>query len=263
MNAYLSIFKARFLTLFQYRLAALAGMATQVFWGFIKVMILQAFFTYSTIPQPISLSQAYIFVWIGQALLQLLPWNVDKEIEGQIRTGNVAYELVRPLDLYWHWFSRSMAFRLVPTSIRSIPFFLIARIFFELPLPPSITSGILFFISMVFSIFLSSAITTLIIISLFWTISADGIQRLLPHITMILSGMLVPLPLFPDWMQPFLNIQPLRGIIDIPVRLYAGIIPVQDAIYYLNFQFTWLIIFVFLGRWMMNKALKRLVIQGG
>ena len=35
MIRYLAILKARFAALFQYRAAALAGMCTQMFWGFI------------------------------------------------------------------------------------------------------------------------------------------------------------------------------------------------------------------------------------
>ena len=115
MRAYLALFKTRFAVLFQYRAAALAGLATQIFWGIVKVMILTAFYAQSTSPQPITLLQGTTFIWLGQALLQLLPWNIDKEVEAQVKNGNVAYELIRPLDLYWHWFFRSMAMRLVPT----------------------------------------------------------------------------------------------------------------------------------------------------
>lgn len=263
MKAYAATFKGRLYALFQYRLAAIAGMSTQIFWGIVKMMIFQAFFAQATSPQPITLSQAFTFIWLGQTLLQLLPWSIDKEIEGQIKTGHVAYELVRPLDLYWFWFSKSMAFRLVPTLIRSIPLMLVALLVFEMPLPASAASGVLFFISLLFSLVLSSAMTTLIVISLFWTISGEGILRLLPHVSMILSGMIVPLPLFPEWMQPFLNIQPFRGIIDIPIRLYSGIIPIHGAPYYLAFQLVWFLIFVLLGKWLMNKALKHITIQGG
>lgn len=263
MRAYLAIFRARLGTLCQYRIAALAGLGTQVFWGIVKIMILQAFYMHSLSPQPISLEQVITFIWIGQALLQLLPWNFDKEIESQIKTGNVAYELIRPLDIYWLWFYRSMALRFIPTVMRSLPLVLIAAFFFGLTAPVSWQAGSLFSVSVLFSTLLSTAITTAVMITLFWTISGEGIQRLLPHITMLLSGLVVPLPLFPAWMQPFLSLQPLRGIIDIPCRLYTGVIPVSEALYYLGFQLVWLFIFVTGGKWLMHKALRQVIIQGG
>ena len=263
MKAYLAIFRARFGVLFQYRAAAIAGLFTQIFWGIVKVMILTAFYAQSTSPEPISLLQAITFTWLGQALLQLLPWNIDKEVEAQVKNGNVAYELVRPLNLYWLWFFRSMALRLVPTFLRCIPLFIFAWLFFGLPLPVSWAAGAAFLFSIAFSAVLSSAITAMVIISLFWTISGEGLQRLLPHVVLLFSGLAVPFPLFPEWMQPFLNIQPFRGIIDIPSRLYTGVIPVEESIYYLGFQLLWALIFVAGGMALVKKAVNQFVIQGG
>lgn len=263
MRSYFAILKARMSILFQYRAAAIAGLSTQLFWGIVKVMILTAFYAQASSSPPISLSQAITFIWIGQAFLQLLPWNIDKEIEIQVRNGNVAYELIRPLDLYWIWFSRSIAMRLIPTLLRSFPIFVLAGLFFGLTKPISEIGGMIFGLSVLFSILLSATITTLVIISLFWTISGEGILRLLPHIVLVLSGLAVPLPLFPDWMQPFLNFQPFRGIIDIPSRLYMGIIPSEKAVYYLAFQLIWSLIFIGMGKFLMSKAMKKFVAQGG
>ncbi len=263
MRAYCAIFKARTAALFQYRLAALAGMSTQVFWGIVKVMILQAFYAQSTQPEPISLSQAMVFVWLGQALLGLLPWNIDKELESQIKTGHVAYELVRPIHLYWLWFFRSIALRIVPTAMRSLPIILVAGLFFGFPLPISWSAGAFFCLSLLFSLLLSAAMSTLIFTSLFWTLSGEGVQKLLPHLTILLSGLVVPLPLFPGWMQPFMSLQPFRGLIDIPIRIYIGVIPSDEFLYYAGFQCFWILIFMVIGQWVMRTALKRVIIQGG
>lgn len=263
MKAYLAILYARMATLFQYRGAAFAGIATQVFWAIIKTMILTAFYSQASVSQPISLTQAITFIWLGQALLALLPWNIDKELEAQVKNGNVSYELVRPINLYSVWYARAFAIRTVPTIMRCIPVFMIAILFFGLSAPVSWLASLTFGISLILGAFLSAAITTLIIISLFWTISGEGIQRLMPHVALLLSGLIVPLPLFPEWLQPFLNLQPLRGVIDIPSRLYTGVIPTQEAFYYLGFQLLWILILVGIGKWLMNRGLRQIVIQGG
>lgn len=263
MKPYIAILKCRFSALFQYRAAALAGLCTQTFWGLIKMMVFTAFFSQSTTTHPMTLEQAITFIWLGQALIQLLPWSLDKEVEEQVKTGNVAYELVRPLDLYWLWFSRSLAMRLVPTAMRCLPIFILAGLFFGLEAPHSFASGAAFVCSLGFSALLAASITTFVIVSLMWTVSGEGLQRLLPHTVVLFSGMIVPLPLFPSWMQPFLNIQPFRGIIDIPSRLYTGMIPVNEAFYYLGFQLAWCLALVVMGRILIRRGLKRLVIQGG
>jgi ABC-2 type transport system permease protein len=263
MKAYLAILYARMATLFQYRAAAFAGVATQIFWGIIRTMILTAFYAQASSSQPISLAQAIAFIWLGQALLALLPWNIDKELEAQVKNGNVFYELVRPINLYCLLYTRAFAIRTVPTIMRCIPVFMIAILFFGLSAPISWAASLAFGVSLIFGSLLSAAITTLIIISLFWTISGEGVQRLMPHVALLLSGLVVPLPLFPEWLQPFLNFQPLRGVIDIPSRLYTGVIPAQEAFYYLGFQLIWILILVGTGSWLMGRALRQVVIQGG
>lgn len=263
MRAFLAIIHCRFTSIFQYRAAAFAGILTQVFWGIIKVMILTAFFAQTTSSQPMQLSQAINFIWLGQGLLLLLPWNIDKELEAQVRNGNVAYELVRPVDIYWIWFARSFSMRFVPTLLRAAPLFLVAILFFGLSAPVSLPAATAFALSLIGSLLLSSAITTLVLITLFWTISGEGLLRLLPHTVVLLSGLTVPLPLFPDWMQPFLSAQPFRGIVDIPCRLYTGLIPASETPYYIGFQLLWTLILLLLGKWLLKRALKQIVIQGG
>lgn len=263
MRAYAAILRTRALTLFQYRAAAFAGLSTQIFWGILKVMVLTAFYTQANAAQPLTLEQAVTYIWLGQALLQLLPWSIDRELEALVKKGNVAYELIRPVDLYGLWFARALAMRVVPTSMRCGLVFLFAGVFFGLKAPVSWSAGGLFVLSVGGAALLASAITTIIIISLFWTLSGEGTQRLWPSVIWLFSGLGVPLPLFPDWMQPFLNLQPLRGVLDIPCRIYTGVIAVPDAGYYLCFQLVWFAVFVFVGRQMMEIAMKRVVIQGG
>ncbi len=262
MRSYKAIFLSRFFTICQYRSAALAGLTTQLFWGLLKMMILTAFFA-ETQNHPIALSQTITFIWLGQALLQLLPWSFDKELEAQVKSGNVLYELIRPLDLYGLWFFRSLAMRVVPALLRCTPIFVLAGLFFELQAPVSSGAFIAFLAAIGFGALLSAAITTFVMITLFWTISGEGLMRLMPHTVMLLSGLVVPLPLFPEWLQPALNLQPFRGIIDIPCRLYTGVIPVQEAFPAFGFQIAWIIALVAIGRLLMKLALKRVVIQGG
>lgn len=263
MKPYLAIFIIRIKTLFQYRAAALAGICTQAFWGIIYLMIFRAFYSEASQGQPLTLGQAVTFMWLGQALLQLLPWNLDKEVAAQVRSGNIAYELVRPMHLYGLWWARSLALRLVPTALRALPIFLVAGLLFGLEAPVSMEALVAFLASVILAFLLSASITTLMMIALFWTISGEGLQRLLPHIVVLFSGMVVPLPLFPRWMQPFLDVQPFRAVMDIPCRLYTGLIPASEAVYYLAFQAAWTAAFVVLGWWLLQKAMRQFVIQGG
>ena len=126
VSPYLAVLSARYRVLLQYRAAALAGAGTQLFWGFIRIMILLAFYRSSSGSHPMAFADVVTYVWLGQALLALLPWNHDLELERQIREGGVAYELLRPVDLYALWYVRTLASRVATTSLRSLPIVLVA-----------------------------------------------------------------------------------------------------------------------------------------
>jgi ABC-2 type transport system permease protein len=271
MRPYFAIFAARFLIMLQYRAAALAGIATQFWFGAIMIMALSAFYTGAHGSASITLAQAITYIWLGQAFLGLLPWNVDPEIALMMRTGNVAYERLRPVDTYFYWFTRAMAWRAAATLLRSLPLLFVTSVLFEylgleawsLRPPPSFDALVLFVFSMVAVVLLSSAITTLLNISVVWTISGQGINVITNSLVLILSGMVIPLPLFPDWAQLLLLLQPLAGLVDIPYRIYFAHLSAGAAIAGIALQVSWTVLFIVLGRLLLTHTMRRIQIQGG
>jgi len=263
MRAYAAVFGARFRALLQYRAAAAAGLGTQVFWGLIRVMIFGAF--YATAPQaaPMSFPQVVTYVWLGQGMIRLLIWRSDPAVEGMIRTGTVAYELVRPVDLYWLWFSRSAANLTAPTLLRAVPMYALAGLVLGMEPPASPAAGAAWAASVAVAVLLATSMCTLASISLLWTISGEGVSRLLPAAVWCLSGMVIPLPFFPDWAQPVLRALPFRGMMDLPFRIYIGHLGAGDWAGALGHQAAWAAGLVLLGRWALCRGQRRLVVQGG
>jgi ABC-2 type transport system permease protein len=249
--------------LLQYRAAAVAGFGTQLFFGLILTMAMSAFYSSSSHSQPMTHDQVITYIWLGQAMLGIFPWNADSEVQMMIRSGTVVYELLRPVDLYNMWFSRAFAVRTAPTLLRSIPMFIIAGLFFGMKPPDSIASGCLWVAGTICALLLACAMTTLLAITMLWTVSGDGINRLTIGAMLVFSGMLVPLPLFPPILQPLISFLPFRGLTDTPFRLYTGHIPPGNAAYAIAQQILWTIILILIGRLVLARGLRRLTVQGG
>jgi len=263
MNAYISLVRVRFTALLQYRSAALAGMSTQLFWGLIRMMIFTAFYGLNLKHQPLSRSQMITYVWLGQALLGLLPWAIDSELKDKIRTGGVVYDLLRPLDLYFHWYCRAIAARTAPTLLRSIPLFIIAGMFFGLQAPVSGPAALGWLGLTGLALLLNCAFMNIVTISMLWTVSGEGVSRLAPPIVYALSGMMIPLQFYPARMQPLLQFLPFRDMLDVPFRVYMGSIPFSAIAPYALQSFGWTIFLVISGRLLMRIGIKNLVAQGG
>ncbi len=263
MRPYLAIVSAGVRVMLQYRAAAAAGFATQLFWGWIRVAIFGAFYASSSATQPMSLEDTISYLWLTQALLLLLPFRLDSDLVAMIRDGTVAYELTRPADLYWYWFSRTLASRTAPMLLRAGPLLLVSGLFFGLAAPDSLSALAAFLVSVGAALLLSSAFTMLMSISLLWTIAGDGISRLISMIAQFLSGSYVPLPLFPQWAQPALALLPFAGLTDTPFRLYLGHLPLSSFPTAIAHQLLWTAVLVLVGRLALARGLRRMVVQGG
>jgi len=69
--------------------------------------------------------------------------------------------------------------------------------------------------------------------------------------------------LFPTWLQPILYWQPFRGVVDVPYRIYSGNIPPTMALLEIVQQGVWIGLLVWLGRVMLARGTRKLVVQGG
>lgn len=263
MKAYAAILSARFRTLVQYRAAALAGLVTQVFWGLIRIAAFSAFFASTTKTQPLSFEEIVTYTWLGQCTLRLLPFGPDGDVRNLIRTGGVAYELVRPLDLYGLWYMRALAQMAAPALLRGIPMAVIAGAFFSMSAPASPEAALLWALSIACSVLLSAAITVLLSISLLWTIAGDGVSRMTIFTAWSFSGIVLPVQFFSEWMQPLINFLPFRGIIDTPSRLYMGQLSGEQALLAIGHQLAWIVVLAAAGKLILAGSTRRIVVQGG
>ncbi|MGE5560338.1 MAG: ABC transporter permease [Chloroflexota bacterium] len=267
MRPYLTVFRIKLLASLQYRTAALAKLAPPLFVGLIQVMFFSAFYRNAGAGQPLTLTQTITYCWIIQLLVHVQPWSGDPEALAIIRNGNIAYELCRPLDLYGQWFSRLAAHRLVPLVVNSLP--LAAVALFAMPphyrMSPPVSPGaaLVFLLSLVGVVLMSAALSNILSIVTIWTINGDGLYYLFPVVFIVLSGANVPLPLFPPALQRVINILPFRALIDTPAQIYLGTIPPLAALPQLFSQLLWTAGFVALGRLLLARALRSVVVQGG
>ena len=269
LKACAALFRIRTLESIQYRAAALAGVSISVFWALIELTVFTVFYNYAENRNAATLSftQILAYVWLGQALLPLFMNNIEEDIMAKIVSGDVGVELCRPLDLYFHWFAKTAAGRLggfwwrgmitlaigiaIPSAAMRLP-------------PPASAAGFALFMVSLITMFLLSITFTMLLASIRIGITwGEGPTSMLGLVCMVLSGGYLPLPLWPQFMQGFLFVQPFAGQLDLPVRLYSGAIAPDGAAVVFMLQTAWALAFFVAGRAVMGRKLTRIIIQGG
>lgn len=274
-SPYAAAFQSRFLQMLQYRTATLAGFATQCWWGGIKVMVLAAFFggvsAASAPGLPLSLPQAITYTWLAQGLLALMPWAVDPEVALSVRTGAVVYDRLRPVEAYGLWFARSAGW----VAARLLPRAALMGVFAGgvLPLagwgewglqpPAGALAALGFALSLVLALGLSTMVLMWMSIATAAALNERGVNAAAVPLVVVFSGNLVPLALMPPEWQTALLLQPLAGVLDIPVRIYLGQGGTSGMAAGLALQAGWLVLGVAAGRVALGRTLQRLDVQGG
>lgn len=267
MRTYLSVFKLRLIHGMQYRVAAYAGIATQFFWGFMIIMVFEAFYSSSGATQPMTLSQLVTYVWLQQSFLYfIMMWYRDHSLFDLITQGNIAYELCRPLNLYFLWYVKLIAGRLAGAILRCLPILVVSFFLpkpYTLMLPPDIPTLCVFIISLLLGLAVVVAISMLMYISVFITLSPVGSSLIFNVVGEFFAGMIIPIPLMPVWAQKIVYLFPFHLTCDMPMRIYSGHIPMNEALVGIGTQVIWLIGLMAFGSLIMRVVLRRVTVQGG
>jgi ABC-2 type transport system permease protein len=267
MIAYLSVFRIRFSQSLQYRAAAYAGAATQFAWGFMSIFAFGAFYRANPAAFPMTFAEFTSYIWLQQAFLAMfMMWFLENDIFSAITSGNVAYELVRPIDLYGKWFFQNCANRLARATLRCMPilavaFFLPERM--RLHLPPSITQFVLFVLSAALSLLVVAAFSMLVYIVTFSTLSSQGPRVISVVLVDFLAGSVIPLPFFPNGFRQFAEFLPFGAMQNMPLRIYSGNISGAECLNGMLLQVFWIFVLVVIGKLLIKRALKKVVVQGG
>lgn len=268
LRKYGSFFRIRLVTGLQYRTAAWAGLCTQFFWGLMEIMIFKAFYeTGTTGGYPMELGQVTDYLWLQQAFLTMFfVWNSGNDILELIRSGNIAYELVRPMDLYNQWLVKNLAERAAKVLLRFWPVLLVAFLLpepFNLAMPINGVAFACFLFTMVMGCLLVVAYLMLVIIATIYVLNPMGIRLIAISMTEFLTGALIPLPFLPQGLQRFLELSPFGSMQNLPLRIYCGDIAGAEMWQAMALQLFWVVVLIGIGRLWMKRALKRVVAQGG
>ena len=266
MRAYVSNFKLRIVMFLQYREAAIAGLTTQFFWGMMLVFIYMALYSNGGISS-MSLEQVITYTWLHQAFYAFLSVRViDKEISESIRKGDVAYEIIRPYNLYYWWYIKAVCKRIAGGMLRFMPVIIISILLpkpYGISLPSSFLNFVLFLISLGLGCLVVSGLNMLVHTIGFYTYNEAGISSMLNTIMEFLAGQFVPVALLPMFLQKSTYYLPFRLICDLPFRVYSNNIGIMEGLSSIGLQIIWIIILISLGNYIVKKSLNKIFIQGG
>ena len=266
MRVYINYFKLRIITFLQYRVAALAGISTQLFWAFMLIFIYTALYENSNI-SAMSLKEIISYVWLQQAFYAFLTVRFnDDEISNAIRSGDVTYEIIRPYNLYFWWYVKNVAKRVSNGLLRFLPLIIVGIIvpgMYGFSLPYSFINFLLFLIALFLGVLVVTGINMIVYTIGFYTYNEAGISGMLNAVMELLCGAYIPVALLPLFIRKGTYYLPFRLVSDLAYRIYSNNITISEGLLGIGLQVIWIFLLIFIGNMIIKKSLGKVFIQGG
>lgn len=276
-NKYIEYFKIGFKKSIEYKSFLIGALTTPVFmgfffyfvWDYIYSMKYQAAIKSGEFVGNIAnftiggftFNEMLVYLIIGLLINITRSTDLSNKISEVIKSGDIAIYLCRPVN-----FVKSLLAEGIGTKVVNFFIFIILLIImtnlFDLPYP----KGILFLIFLLYAILmiLFDIILYVIIGGLsFWFVEIWGIRASIEQVLWILSGRVLPLSLFPNWMQSFMAFTPFMYLEYTFASLYLGKLSIEEALRAMGIFMFWIFLMLLLMRYLYKKGFKKLEAFGG
>jgi viologen exporter family transport system permease protein len=184
-------------------------------------------------------------------------------IMGQVRTGAIQMDLLRPLDYLFHQLARNVGQMGFYILTLGLPGFLTGALLLGLGAPAGFSNGALFLLSMIPAYLIAFALNFLLGTVAVYTINIQRIGWVYYSLVGFFSGQLIPLWFFPAFLARVVNLLPFRCIIGIPLSIYIGRYSFVEAAQALGIQIAWAAGLLIVCRLAWKRAHAHLTVQGG
>ncbi len=140
---------------------------------------------------------------------------------------------------------------------------LVGLALFDLTLPSSPVNALAFLVSVPLAVVVSFALRFLVACSAFWLLDAQGLKVLSDAVSIFLSGMMLPLVLFPGWLGTMAEVLPWAALMQVPADMWLGRHEGAAILASLGFQAAWAVVLLGLCQLVLRAATRKVVVQGG
>jgi ABC-2 type transport system permease protein len=197
----------------------------------------------------------------AQALYAVPGWGTNKQIEDEIKSGQIAYTLGKPYSYIFFNYASFLG-KVVNPFITSLAVGSAATLFFIGPIHITPTS----LIASLFQAFLGLTIWFGLSLNLgmlsFWIEDTSAFRWILSKSIMILGGMIIPVSLFPDYLKNITKILPFNYMTAAPAQTFVNY-SATESLTIILMQLLWISVFLLSAGLLVQRGGKYVSINGG
>jgi len=241
-----------------------AGMVTTVVFGLVRASVMVAAVQTPTGFGGYTPNSIGAYVWLSQGLLGSLGvMGPTLDIAERIRTGDVAIDFLRPVDIQFCYLATDLGRAGCALALRGLPSIAAGLLTFELTMPHGAAPYLLGALSVVLAVMISFLLLFTVCLAGFWMVETRGIRLLYQIVATFLAGLFVPVHLFPGWLRTVADLTPFPSLLQTPIDVLSGRTTGLDALEMVAVQVVWVAVAILLGRVLLRAGRRKLEVQGG
>ncbi|MFC0562293.1 ABC transporter permease [Halalkalibacter alkalisediminis] len=263
MSQYIEMIRVRFLMMLAYRTNYYSGILIY------SINIGAYYFLWTAIYggqediQGLSVLQMTTYIAIAWMARAFYFNNIDREIAMEIHDGKVAIEMIRPYNYLGMKTMQGLGEGLFRLLFFSVPGMVIVALLFPISFSASLTTWLMFFVSLVFSFIVNTQINLLTGIMTFFLFNNSGLIRAKRVVIDLFSGLLLPISFYPLWAQSVMMYLPFQAISYIPSMIFTEGFVGNEIYTAVMLQAFWAMILMIPIQLLWSLAKKQLIVQGG
>ena len=249
-----------------YRAATLAGVFTNSVFGVIYSYAYLALWNQRPDAGGYDATDAVTYVWLGQALLMttaLWGGGTTDDLADRIRSGDVAVDLYRPVGLVGWYLAGDLGRAAYHVISRGVLPTIVGLLLFDIAMPATPAAAVGFALSLTLAVVTSFGIRFMVACSAFWLLDQTGLRTLSGVLAIFLSGMTLPLVIFPEPLRSIALALPWASYLQTPADIWLGQRTGLAMVEGLLVQAVWAVVLLALCQVVLNAATRKVVVQGG
>jgi ABC-2 type transport system permease protein len=246
-----------------YRFMVLSTFVTNLIFIIIVYFLWKSIYGTSEMLHGMTFHQTFIHLTLAAAILNALRGS-SVSIAGSIRSGMIAFDLVRPLDFQLKLLAESIGAVILGLLTNTVPCAIVVYILVRGDIPVGI--NIPFFLSSFVGAYLVNFTLDFTVASIaFYTQGGMwGITVAKEIVSSFLAGAIIPFAFFPDSIQTILRVLPFQTIFHTPLQILTNTnLTTSDYLSMISVQVFWLMLLFIGSRLFFRQAIKVLTINGG
>jgi ABC-2 type transport system permease protein len=264
LRGYREYARIGFVNILAYRLRYYTGVATYLINVSVYYFIWKALYASGSEPATgLNLGEMITYVAVGWMIRSIYFNNVDQNVATDVQNGDIVMAMLRPASAQTMYLGQAFgeaAFRVLlltgPTAVAVL-------LIFPVQAPASAVHGAAFLLALVGSVVLVGALNFIVGALAIRMKSILGLLRAKYYVQELLSGLLVPIAMFPPAVAATMAWLPFQHIAYTPLRIYLGKLDGAALAGVLALQWLWAAALLVFGSWFWDRMARKLTIQGG